>query len=203
MKRPAWNGSPPRGAEEAKTRIIDAAMRCVDRYGPDKTSLSDVAADLGVIRQTVYRYFPSTEDLFAAVGTVARDGYVDRLVEHVGGMLDPGEVAVEALAYTIEQVPKDPHIGLLLSTGRPEAFSRGAASAEAFEAARAVFSRSDVDWESAGYTGEEFTEMLEFLLRVVLSFVEDPMRPRGGEQLRRFLRRWVMPAVRAGATERS
>lgn len=195
MKRPAWNGSPPRGAEEARARIIEAAMRCVDRWGPDRTSLSDVAAEIGVIRQTVYRYFPSTVDLFAAVGAAARDGYVDRLVAHVAGLTDPGEMAVEALAHTIEQVPRDPHIGLLLSTGRPGDFSRMAASDEAFEACRETFTRADADWAGAGYTGEEFTEMLEFLLRILLSFVEDPMPSRSGDQLRRYLRRWVMPAV--------
>lgn len=198
MKRPAWNGSPPRGAEEAKARIIDAAMRCVERSGPDRTSLSDVAAELGVIRQTVYRYFPSTVDLFAAVGEVARDGYVDRLIAHVAGLTDAGEMAVEALAYTIEQVPRDPHVGLLLSTGRPEDFSRAAVSAETFEACRQAFTRADVDWTAAGYDGAEFTELLEFLLRILLSFVEDPMPSRSGAQLRNYLRRWVMPAVSAG-----
>lgn len=170
-------------------------MRCVDRYGPAKTSLSDVAAELGVIRQTVYRHFASTEDLFAAVGDAAWTGYVDRLVAHVAGLSDPGEMAVEALAYTIEQVPHDPRVGLLLSAGRTAAFSRGAVSAEAFAACHEAFTRADVDWRASGYTDAEFTELLEFLLRVLLSFVEDPMPSRGGEQLRRFLRRWVMPAV--------
>lgn len=170
-------------------------MRCIDRYGPAKASLSDVAAELGVIRQTVYRYFPSTEELFAAVGHAARDNYVDRLVAHVAGITEPGEMVVEAMAYTLEEVPQDPYLGLFLSAGRPDAFSRGATSAAAFEACRAAFARTDVDWAAFGYTGDRLTELIEFLLRVMLSLIDNPIPYRFGDQLRRFLRRWVAPAV--------
>ncbi|MBQ0925932.1 TetR/AcrR family transcriptional regulator [Saccharopolyspora endophytica] len=197
MKRPAWNGAPPRDGEEAKARIIDAAMRCIDRHGPGKTSLSDVAAELGVIRQTVYRYFPSTEELFIAVGFAALNSFLERLVAHLAGRRDPADVVVEAMAYAIEQVPKDPYLGLFLDLGRPEAFSRGATSARAFDACRIAFARTDVDWDELGFSGDELTELLEFLLRVLLSFANDPLPGRDGADLRSFLRRWVTPAILA------
>jgi len=41
--RHGWRGDPPRSETEARKRIVGAAMRCVDRYGPAKTGLSDVA----------------------------------------------------------------------------------------------------------------------------------------------------------------
>ena len=194
MKRPAWNGAPPRDGEEAKDRIIDAAMRCIDRRGA-KTSLSDVATELGVIRQTVYRYYPSTEELFSAVGYAAVNSYLDRLVEHLEGIDAAGELVVEATAYTIEQVPKDPYLGLFLNLGEADQFSRGATSATVFAACRQAFARTGVDWAALGYTGERFDELLEFLLRVLLSFANDPLPGRDGAQLRAFLRRWVTPAV--------
>ncbi|KAA9156550.1 TetR/AcrR family transcriptional regulator [Amycolatopsis acidicola] len=195
MRRPAWNGSPPLGGEEARARIIEAAMRCVDRYGPDKARLSDVAVELGVIRQTVYRYFPSTEELFAAVGDAARENYVNRLVAHVAGVTAPGEVLVEILAYTIERVPRDPYLGLFLTAGQSDAFSRRAMSAAAFESCQEVLARVDVDWGELGYEGRELTDLVEFLLRILLSFLDDPLPRRDGAGLRRFLRRWVLPAV--------
>jgi AcrR family transcriptional regulator len=70
-----------------------SAMRCVDRYGPTKTGLSDVAAELGVTRQTVYRLFPSTEDLLRAVVVAAADTFVDRMVARVLDHTDPAENA--------------------------------------------------------------------------------------------------------------
>src|SRR6516162_4950893 len=64
--RHGWRGDPPGSEAEARDRIVGAAVRCVDRYGPGKTGLSDVADELGVTRQTVYRYFAGTDDLLAA-----------------------------------------------------------------------------------------------------------------------------------------
>ncbi|MBF6171923.1 TetR/AcrR family transcriptional regulator [Nocardia blacklockiae] len=197
-RRPAWNGSPPRDDADARARIIDAAMRCIDRRGAGRTTLSDVAADLGVIRQTVYRHFPSTEDLFEAVGHAAVDNYLDHLLDHLAGVTDPADMAIEAIAYTIERLPHDRHVNLLLSAGRPAAFTRVAMSDAAFDACRTAFDRSDVDWAAHGYAGDHLTELIEYLLRVLLSFVTGPtVRRRDGVELRRFLRRWVAPALPA------
>ena len=93
-----WRGNPPGDDDEARQRIIDAAMRCIDLYGPHKTGLSDVAAELGITRQTVYRLYPSTDDLLLAVATEAVDVYLDRLAAHVAELTDPGDAVVESIA---------------------------------------------------------------------------------------------------------
>ena len=54
--------------------------------------------DLGVTRETVYGYFPSTDVLIAAVGLVAMGGFVDDLTDHLASVVDPSEWVVEALA---------------------------------------------------------------------------------------------------------
>ena len=63
---------------EARERIVGAAMRCVDRYEPGKTGLSDVAHELGMTWQTVYRYFAGTlrvlQSLVLDPGTPPRSG---------------------------------------------------------------------------------------------------------------------------------
>jgi AcrR family transcriptional regulator len=50
----------PAGGRSAatRTRILQAALQCVERWGLAKTSLEDVAASAGLSRATVYRYFP-------------------------------------------------------------------------------------------------------------------------------------------------
>jgi AcrR family transcriptional regulator len=57
MGRRGWGGSPPADDEEARKRIVDAAIRLIERRGAQRTSLSDVAAFLSVTRPTVYRHF--------------------------------------------------------------------------------------------------------------------------------------------------
>ncbi|MEL6890146.1 MAG: helix-turn-helix domain-containing protein [Actinomycetota bacterium] len=46
----------PDSNEEHGT-IIDAAIRCFERYGPQRTSMSDIAEEAGISRRTLYRAF--------------------------------------------------------------------------------------------------------------------------------------------------
>jgi AcrR family transcriptional regulator len=50
------------GREATRLRIIEATVRCVERWGLAKTSLEDVAAAADLSRATVYRYFPGGRD---------------------------------------------------------------------------------------------------------------------------------------------
>ena len=61
-RRRGWSGHPPRTDEEAGQRIIAAAVELIDQTGA-AVSLAEVATSLGVIRQTVYRYFPTADAL--------------------------------------------------------------------------------------------------------------------------------------------
>jgi AcrR family transcriptional regulator len=194
--RHGWRGDPPGSEAEARQRIVGAAARCVDRYGPGKTGLSDVAAELGVTRQTVYRYFAGTDDLLAAVARLAADSYLDRLARHLAQVTDPVEVVVEALAFTIERLPEERYLGVLLTPGRSGRFFAGVTSPEAVGFARSLLERTAVDWEKAGYGRAQLDELGEFALRVLRSLVLDPGTPRrNGSALRGFLRRWVGPAI--------
>lgn len=43
--------------EESRTLVVEAALRCFKRLGPQKTSMSDIARDAGISRKTIYRLF--------------------------------------------------------------------------------------------------------------------------------------------------
>ncbi len=55
--------------EDAPTqaRIVDAAERCIRRWGIRRVSMNDVAREAGVSRGSVYRYFADREALVQAV----------------------------------------------------------------------------------------------------------------------------------------
>ena len=191
-----WKGKPPSTEEEARRRILEAANRCLDRYGPAKTSLSDVAAELGVTRQTVYRHFPSTTDLLLASAVASVDPFLDRVAEHCAALSDPGEIVVAGLVYILRHLPEDPRLSLLLAVDRADLFTVGITSPTAFEFGRAILRRYPVDWDALEYGEEEFDELVEYLLRLVQSLMIDPGRPpRSPEDLTRFLNRWLAPAV--------
>ena len=172
-----------------------AAGEVIDAHGAD-FSIADVARKLGVTRQTVYRYFPSTDALLAAAATRAATGFLERLATQVAGIDTPAEAAVEAVATTLEWLPEDNRVGLLLSADRANAFTADVTSEVAVGFARTMLDRFEVDWAACGFSDDDMTELAEFLLRIIQSFVVDPGRPpRRGAELRAYLQRWVAPAV--------
>jgi AcrR family transcriptional regulator len=65
--------------EDGESRIIEAAIACFRRFGPLKTSMSDIADAAKVGRQTVYRTFRSREDLLEAVAIRRLRAMADRI----------------------------------------------------------------------------------------------------------------------------
>lgn len=53
--------------EEARRRLVAAAIRCVVRAGTGRINMEDVAAEAQVSRATLYRYFASREEVLLAV----------------------------------------------------------------------------------------------------------------------------------------
>jgi AcrR family transcriptional regulator len=189
-----WRGAPPADDVEARERIIAAAMRCIDQHGPAKTGLSDVAAELGVTRQTVYRLFPSTDDLFQAVSIAAADSFVDRLVARVRGVTDPAEMLVECAAFTVERLPQERYLSLLIVRLQPQ-FAQQFTSSVPSELTRALLSRLPVDWDALGLPRGRQDQLVEIYLRTLQSLMVDPGPARSRNELRAFLRGWLAPAV--------
>jgi AcrR family transcriptional regulator len=195
MRTHGWAGAAPASDEEAIDRILAAAGKAIDENGAD-ISIADVARTLGVTRQTVYRYFPSTDALLVAAAEHAAVGFLDRLADHLDGITDPVDAVTEAVATALEWLPKDKHIGLLIVPGRADAYTESVTSDVALQFAYSMVRRFDVDWSAAGFSGDELNDLAEYLLRIIQSFVIDPGRPpRTGEDLRSYTRRWVGSTV--------
>lgn len=195
MRTHGWSGSAPASDDEAVARILAAAGQAIDARGAE-ISIADVARTLGVTRQTVYRYFPSTDALLIAAAVHAADDFLERLAAHLHGLHDPVDAVTEAIATALEWLPKDKHIGLLVVPGRADAHTESVTSDVAQRFANSMLRRFDVDWTAQGFTDADLDELAEHLLRIIQSFVIDPGRPpRTGQDLRDYLRRWVGGAV--------
>jgi AcrR family transcriptional regulator len=66
--------------DHISTAILDAAALVLSAKG-DTASMEDVAAAAGVGRATIYRYFPSRDDLLSALSEVAIDDAHRRITE--------------------------------------------------------------------------------------------------------------------------
>lgn len=98
---------------ERRAELVQAAVRAIDQHGPDVT-IADIAAEAGVSKPVLYRYFTDKDQLHAAVGRWGAD-------EVLAGMLPPLRsdapvqqrvaLAVDAYLSTLE---KHPQVFLLL-----------------------------------------------------------------------------------------
>lgn len=196
-KRRGWGGDPPASDEEAAQRIVDAAVDLIAETGSAIT-IADVAESLGVIRQTVYRYFPTADELMRAAAIASVDEFLDQLARHVQGIHDPVEAMTEGVVFTLDAVARIPHLGILLSSPSSAARPGEMASALAQDFGRRMITRFDVDWPGYGYDDTALRDLVEFTLRIMLSFVVAPPDPaRSIDDLRGFLRRWLGSAILA------
>lgn len=196
MAQHGWGGRPPASDEEARQRIIDATAACIDRYGVAKTTLSDVATELQVTRQTVYRHFTSISDI---VGVVAEQGaarFVDDLVAHLDGVRDARAAVVDGFLFCLRAIPADPRLSLLLELGDEGAFGRRATAAPVLAYGAAMLRRYPVDWAASGVGDDELDGLAEVIMRLLISMLEDPdVAARSDGDVRALLERWVLPAL--------
>lgn len=199
MRTRGWGGNVPASDDEAVSRILEATRRTIDERG-EQTSIADVARTLGVTRQTVYRYFPSTEELLSATAVDGAGTFLDQLAAALAGMTDPGGAVAEGVALTLERLPDDPYVGLLLRAQPASAFAVTVTTDTGRTFGHSLLQRLDVDW--TGYDEQAIDDIIEMVLRTLQSFILAPP-PAPGEELRRLLRRWIAPAVDAarGATK--
>ncbi|HET6949652.1 MAG TPA: helix-turn-helix domain-containing protein [Acidimicrobiales bacterium] len=77
----------------AEQRILDAAERCMARYGL-RVSMRDVAAEAGLSRGSVYRYYADRDALVAAV----LERTADRFVAAAAADVDTGRSLADQVA---------------------------------------------------------------------------------------------------------
>jgi AcrR family transcriptional regulator len=189
-----WGGNPPANDDEAVAQILAATRRCLAKRRT-RTTVTDVALELGVSRATVYRYFPSTEALLFASSIEAPGGFLDRLARHVAGIGEPVEIVLEAIAFTIEQLPRESYLSVVLSAGR-EVSPTGASPETVKAFGRAILAEIGRGWAD---DIDEMTldELIEWTLAVLhWTMLEPGPRSRKGVELRRYLKKWLGPALR-------
>ncbi|MCI0996995.1 TetR/AcrR family transcriptional regulator [Pseudomonas corrugata] len=67
------------GPEQSISRIIDATHEAISRQGFKHLSMSDICRISGVARGTLYRYFPTKEDLLEGIAGRVRQRFEDGL----------------------------------------------------------------------------------------------------------------------------
>jgi AcrR family transcriptional regulator len=98
----------PTSTEDARERIVAAAERCIDRHGIRKTTMDDVACEVGLSRPSVYRYFADRDDLLIELITRHARALIDRARKSIARQSSLSDRIVESVIYTAEHARRDP-----------------------------------------------------------------------------------------------
>ncbi|UXA07322.1 TetR/AcrR family transcriptional regulator [Mycobacterium sp. SMC-2] len=87
--------------------ILDTARTVFETYGVRRANIEDVAARAGVSRSTVYRRFPTKDDLFGHVVRREAESFFSTL-DHATTGCDPRQAVIEAFALGVRLVHDSP-----------------------------------------------------------------------------------------------
>lgn len=100
--------------EGTRDQILEAAISTMTLYGLARLTLADVAKTARLSRQTLYRYFPTRDDLIAAAVLREQQALI-RLVEESARPIEPLAEALEvALSTSVQAASEHPLLQRLI-----------------------------------------------------------------------------------------
>ncbi len=111
-------GMVSREKTDLKELLIDAAETCFEKKGVAHTSMLDVAAEAGVSRTSLYKYYPRIDDVLQAAFVREFDRFEVRIVSKLNSCKSAEERLLETIVGIAENVPKSSWIGSLVSGPR-------------------------------------------------------------------------------------
>jgi len=178
--------------EEARERILDAAVRCWQRGGLEGTGMAEIAAEAGVARSTVYRYFANRDVLAQGlarreVAAVARD-----MEPRLDAIDDPAERIVEGFVLALRMLPRRRLLVELLP--RLEVWSSREMIALGHEFLQGAVAPARARGRLRRDVREE--RLVEWIYRVLISLLTLPSRwVRDEDELRDGLRKLLIPVL--------
>ncbi|MDP7572022.1 MAG: hypothetical protein QF391_10495, partial [Myxococcota bacterium] len=109
----------------------------------------------------------------------------------IASIADPGEAVVEAILFALRELPRDPLLGSLILAGEVKL-----TDAEFPDAMRVLEYVLAPLSEAAHWKPDDLEECGELVMRLGLSLMASPRVDRSEKELRAFLHRRVVPALR-------
>jgi AcrR family transcriptional regulator len=186
-------------SKRIRERLLDAAEGCLEQFGPQKTSMEDVARAAGMSRATVYRYFENRDALLLGVASRQASSLATEAMSYLSQFSTISDWLVEGLLFTLREIPKRPVFASLvtsLDSGASGSLFLGSAGLIQIgvNVMRPMFAnaqeqgllRDDIDPEM----------LIEWLLRMLWTYLNAPSQVATDEEgMRRLFRMMLIPAV--------
>jgi AcrR family transcriptional regulator len=87
--------------------MLAAAERCIDRHGIRKTTVDDIASEVGLSRPSVYRYFADRDDLLIELVTRHARALINQAKKTMSRQSGFSDQIVEGLLYIADHGRRD------------------------------------------------------------------------------------------------
>ena len=192
----ASEGTKPRPVRE---RLLDAAEGCLEQFGPQKTSMEDVARAAGMSRATVYRYFENRDALLLGVASRQSANLAAEAIAFLPQFNTISDWLVEGCLFTLRELPKRPVFASLVTSLDSSSASKLLLGSTGLiqigvNVLRPMFAnakqqgllRDDIDIDM----------LIEWLLRVLWTYLNAPSQVAEDEEgMRRLFHMMLIPAV--------
>ncbi len=186
-------------SKPVRERLLDAAEGCLEQFGPQKTSMEDVARAAGMSRATVYRYFANRDALLLGVASRQASNLAAEAIRYLGQFNTISDWLVEGLLFTLREIPKRPVFAALVTSLDSSAASKLLLGSSGMiqigvDVLRPMFAnakeqgllRDDVDIDM----------LIEWLLRVLWTYLNTPSQVATDEDsMRKLFHMMLIPAV--------
>ena len=108
-----------------REKIVDAAIRCFQRYGPQRTSMNDIADEAGISRRTLYRQFDDRPALVAEILDRRLSELHASVVAHLATYDNIEAALIEGSLFSVEAGESDDLVAEIVRhehAGTPERF---------------------------------------------------------------------------------
>ena len=115
----------PMNSSSARDKIVDAAVRCFERFGPQRTSMNDIADEAGISRRTLYRQFDDRPALVAEILDRRLSELHASVVAHLATYDDIETALIEGSLFSVEAGESDDLVAEIVRhehAGTPERF---------------------------------------------------------------------------------
>ncbi|OBI10628.1 MULTISPECIES: TetR/AcrR family transcriptional regulator [unclassified Mycobacterium] len=177
--------------------ILDTARAVFETYGVRRANIDDVAARAGVSRSTIYRRFPTKDDLFGHVVRREAEKFFTTLDRATAGC-DPQQAVIEAFALGVRLVHDSP-LYSRIADSEPELlgmFSRSQAFpiGQFADGIAHTLRRCGAD-----IPDRDLTNIADILLRVALGIIVFPterLDTSDPAAVREYAGRYLVPIIR-------
>ncbi len=182
-----------------RERLLDAAEGCFAQYGPQKTSMEDVARAAGMSRATVYRYFENRDALLLGVASRQATALATEAISYLAQFDDIADWLVEGLIFTLREIPERPvFASLVTSLDSRSASSLFLGSSGMIQIGVNVLRPMFGTAEQQGLLREDvdIDMVIEWLLRILWTYLNAPSQVAADDEgMRKLFRMMLIPAI--------